>query len=226
MTQVQELCMLFRGSLPFAVRAGDTVRQILGDEANHVITRRDENNRLIAASVIHGDAIYMLCVEPKYRKAGLGGALLAESEQYIRAQGHKQVCVGAGDDYLTPGIPTDKMPFAQELMPARLCDGLSDDARAFFAKRGYVHSWGECNCFDMSQQLADFDYCAHSVGDEIDGVRYRWAVPDDIAAVCACTDDAHESFTQYYADAALYAPYAGQRVLIAEAAWAKCAARS
>lgn len=216
MTLTDELYSLFKRNLPCAVREEATARRILGDAANHVIERRDESGALIAAAVTHGDAIYLLCVDAAHRRAGLGSALLREAEEQLRARGVREVRVGAGADYLTPGVPTDVPPY-EEGLPRASAAGLSGEAQAFFMRRGYSHGWGECNCFDMSMDLSELPPDALAVDDEVAGVRYRWARPEDRAAVCACTDDAHAKFTRYYADEALYTGAAAQRALIAEA---------
>ncbi|MGN1070969.1 MAG: GNAT family N-acetyltransferase [Candidatus Fimadaptatus sp.] len=213
---LDELYALFRRNLPFAVRAEDTARRILGDAGNHVLVRRGPDGALIAAAVIHEGAIYLLCVDAAHRRAGLGSGLLMEAEGHMRAQGVLEARVGAGADYLTPGVPTDAPPWAEGL-PRVSAPGLSGAAQAFFEKRGYRHSWGECNCFDMSMSLDELPPDAPHAGDAVEGVRYRWAEARDRAGVCACMDGAHAAFTRYYAAPELYTGAPAQRVLIAEA---------
>lgn len=213
--RVDELYSLFRRCLPGAVRAEDTARAILADEQNTVLERRDAEGALVAASVMHGDVIYMLCVDEHMRGRGIGSELLAESENVMRGRGFDSVRVGAGDEYLVPGVPV-RTPPHDEALPLRLDAWLNDDARRFFEKRGYVHDWGECNCFDMRMELKELPCDAPAVGEERAGILCRWAREEDMPAACACTDDAEPSFTRYYADKTLYVPGNPSRALVAE----------
>lgn len=208
----EELYALFRRNCPFVVREAFVAKSILGHEGNQVITRRNRDGQLIAATVIHGNAILMLCVDEPYRRQGLGSELLRLSEEIIQLAGHDEVIVGAGFDYLAPGVPTSRryVPAVNEALDPRL----DDSASAFFEKRGYDHSWGG-NCFDMRFPLSEFRQKDRRIGDTLNGVTYRWATPDDLEAVCACTDDACAEFTPYYRDAWLYAEYSRERALIA-----------
>ncbi len=55
-----ELIRLFHENFPFAVRSEDTVQALLSAPDNHVLSRRDESGRLIAASA-SGDATVSGC---------------------------------------------------------------------------------------------------------------------------------------------------------------------
>lgn len=217
MHPANEIISLFRKCLPFIVRADETAFRIISNPENHIITRRADDGALIAVSVVHKNCILLLCVDELYRRQGIGSALLSESETLIRSMGYAEAVVGAGDDYLAPGVPTGVMPAPQALRPARLYDGLTDHAAAFFRRRGYFHSWGDGNCFDMRVPLDELPPIENNIGDTIGGVTYRWATPSDIQAVCACTDDAYSDFTRYYNNPALYESASRERVLIAEA---------
>lgn len=210
-----ELVALFRACFPFAVRSEETTCALLSNPENRVFLRRDGSGRLIGASVVHKNAVLLLCVDSSHRRQGIGDALLAETEQSLRALGYSEIVVGVGDDYLLPGVPTPVMPSPQALRPARLYPELTDDAATFFRKRGYEHSWGADNCFDMRLSLADLPPIENNPGDTIDGVTYRWGEPSDLAAVCACTDDAEKDFTPYYVNPALYRPDSRERALLA-----------
>lgn len=216
MNTAQELASLLHRNLPYLVREEATVLRLLGDADNTVFSRRNEHGALIAAAVVHKDAIYLLCVDADYRNQGIGSALLEQAEAAVRNSGYAAVTVGAGEDYLMPGVPTDVMPYPEALYSENLPAEANDAAVQFFAKRGYVHAWGACNCFDMRLALRDLPDEGLTVGSECAGVRYRWATPCDADAVCACTDDAHPPFTQYYRNPALYDGSSTQRVLLAE----------
>ncbi|MDR1692939.1 MAG: GNAT family N-acetyltransferase, partial [Oscillospiraceae bacterium] len=125
-----EIYTLFREVLPEVVRSEETVREILGNPGNRVFAHR-EDGTLAGVSVVGGNTIFLLCVGEPYRNRGIGSALLIESERFIKANGYDSVVIGAGSDYITPGVPMNR------------------GAHLFFQKRGYRHSWGESGCFDM-----------------------------------------------------------------------------
>ena len=206
-----ELYALFQRNFPFTVREESVARNNLHHEGNHIIEKRHDG-QLIAAAVVNENAILMLCVDEAYRRQGIGSSLLAEAEAAIRQHAHREIVIGCGFDYLTPGVPTSKRyaPAVNE----RLYEGLDDSASTFFEKRGYAHSWGG-NCFDMRFPLSEFTMPGHRVGDVIDGVRYRWAAQEDAAAVRACVEDACRDFAPYYQNSWLYDPNSPERALVA-----------
>lgn len=210
----KELFDLFKRNFSLIVREEETVHRILLNEENRVIEKRNEQNTLIGATVVHNNTILMLCVDKEYRNQGIGSELLSQAEKTIRAAGHEEVTVGAGEDYLMPGVPTSKKYV--DAVNERLYEGLDDSVSSFFEKRGYTHSW-DCNCFDMRFPLAEFTEGAYSVNDTVDGTCYRFATEADAEKVWACVDDAYEAFTPYYKDEALYRGAGAQnpKVLIA-----------
>lgn len=215
MTFTDELYALFRRNLHFIVREEATARTLLSSPENHTISRRDESGNLIAACVINKNAVYLICVDEKYRSQGIGGEMLSEAEAFVRSNGFDEISIGVGDDYLMPGVPSKSMIYEESLIPGEIYPEAADSPWQFFKSRGYTHSWGDCNCFDMRQNLTSFDWSAASVGDIIDGITYRWANESDIPAIARCTDDAHEEFTKYYLNPALYNGTTTQKVLVA-----------
>ncbi len=196
-----EIDILFRRNFPFIVREEATVRNILGNKECNIIEKRNDRNGLIGAVAVHKNTILMLCVDKEYRNRGIGSELLVEAERIIKQSGYEEVAVGAGYDYLMPGVPTSKR--YADAVNERLYEGVDDVASAFFEKRGYTHSW-DCNCFDMRFPLSEFTKEEYSVGDTVDGICYRIATEADVANVLACTDDAYDEFTPYYKNDALY----------------------
>lgn len=196
-----ELIALFRRNFPFVVREESTVRNILGNKECKIIEKRDDKDALIGAAVVHNNTILMLCVDKEYRNCGIGSELLHEAERVIKESGHEDVVVGAGYDYLMPGVPTSKR--YTDAVNERLYEGIDETASTFFEKRGYTHSW-DCNCFDMRFPLSEFSKEEYSIGDTVDGICYRFATEDDAENVWACTDAAYEEFTQYYKNGELY----------------------
>lgn len=232
MDLVQELFEIFKRNFPFVVRDRETALEILNHEGNTTLEERDEQDALIGAAVVNRSTILMLCVDEKHRRRGIGSRLLARAEEAIRAGGFGQINVGNGFNYLAPGVPTAKRYFEAE--NEKLYPGLDETASDFFMKRGYVHSW-ECNCFDMRFPLSEFEksvagkgivgkgsgllQSGSEKGDSfehcIDGITYRLATLGDRDAVCACTDDAYQEFTEYYRADAPYREGNSTRVLIA-----------
>lgn len=196
-----ELIALFKRNFPFVVREEETVYRILLNEENKIIEKRSGRNNLIGGVVIHKNTILMLCVDKEYRTRGIGTQLLKKAEESIKESGYTEITVGAGYDYLMPGVPTSKR--YTDAVNERLYEGIDASASDFFEKRGYTHSW-ECNCFDMRFPLEEFAKEEYSVGDTVDGICYRFATEADAEKVYACTDAAYEEFTQYYKNEELY----------------------
>jgi len=209
---VREVYKLFRETLPYIVRDEKTVFRILENPDNKIIEERNEEQKLIGVSVIHKNTILLLCVEEKYRNQGIGSRLLKKSEEAIKTAGYSEVIVGAGDDYLAPGVPTSKQYAPAE--NEQLNERVNEIAGRFFEKRGYQHSW-DCNCFDMKFPLCEFNKNEHSVGDVIDDIQYRFATIEDLADVCECTNAACEEFTRWYQNRFLYTENNSSKVLVA-----------
>lgn len=198
---INEWIDLFRRNFPFIVREDATVRNILENKECKVIEKRNGQNVLIGSAVVHNNTILMLCVDQEYRNKGIGSELLSKAEQAVRDAGFEEVTVGAGYDYLMPGVPTSKR--YTDAVNERLYEGLDAAASEFFEKRGYTHSW-DCNCFDMRFPLSEFVTEEYNVGDTVEGICYRFATEEDAEKVYACTDAAYEEFTQYYKNEELY----------------------
>lgn len=194
---VNEIYSLYKENLPDIVRSDEEVKRILGDKNNYIISYRDDG-KLIGVSVINENTIYLLCIDKPFQNRGIGTKLLNQTEKYIASKGFDKIIVGAGNDYIMPGIP------------------MNNGAHIFFKKHSYIHSWGDCGCIDMSQLLKDFDYAKHSIGDTINGITYRWATLNDLDNIVTCVSDAEESFVQYYENISLYDKDSNTAVLIAE----------
>jgi len=179
--------------------------------------RRDGEGKLIACAIVNRNTILLLVVDKPHRRQGIGTELLAACEETIRNDGHESIVLGVGFDYLMPGVPTSKRyaPSVHE----RLDPLVNADASNFFERRGFCHSWGNCNCFDMKMPLDAFCLNDHQVGEVINGINYRWAVLDDLEGILRCADDAcqyqDESFSRYYNDTNLYTSDSQEKVLVA-----------
>ena len=103
--------------------------------------------------------------------------------------------------------------------------------RAFFEKRGYVHTWGEGECVDMMLTMAELNDLGVHLGDTVPGVSkkqtldpddpsnrftYRFATPEDMEKTADCVAEAADYFVKYYQNRAPYEGKGGDHVLIAE----------
>ena len=193
---MQELLELYHRNFSNNIRNEETVKDILSNPENHIIERRIDN-KLIGVSIINKNTVLMLCVDEEYRHKGIGTKLLNQSEKYILEQGYDKVNVGAGYDYLMPGVPINEANIS------------------FFERRFYTHSWGNDECFDMDMELKD-TICDYNLDDTVNGIRYRLATINDLEEIKKCTDDAQDSFTKYYMNTKLYDTNNDQIVLVAE----------
>lgn len=214
---MNEIIKMFRKGFPYINRDEQTILKILNNKNNTFIEKRDEQNKLIAVSVINKNTILFFYVDEMHRNNGIGSDLLVQSEKLIKNNGYKNVVIGAGFDYLMPGVPTSKRYF--DSVNENLSKEVNNIASDFFEKRGYFHSW-DCNCFDMNLKLNNFDKFEHSINDTINNIKYRWANLTDLKQIIDCADDAcqyqDEKFSKYYKDKKLYQSISNQRVLVAE----------
>lgn len=214
---MQEIIKMFRNGFPYIDREDKTITEILRNPDNYFIEKRDDCNNLIAVSVINKNTILFFYVDKKYRNKGIGTELLYNSENLIKNKGYKNIVIGAGFNYIMPGVPTSKRYY--DSVNECLAKEVDDNASNFFEKRGYLHSW-DCNCFDMKMKLSDFNKFNYSINNTINNIKYRWASIDDLSQIVDCADDAcqyqDKKFSKYYKNEKLYQKLNNQRVLVAE----------
>ncbi len=212
----EELYRLFRRNFPFVIRKEQTARSLLSNPENQVFESRREDGRLNGACVLHEGTVYLLCVDEDSRRRGIGSSLLEQAETFLREKGEATIHIGAGEDYLTPGVPTAVMPFSQplweEALPKEL---LKEDFTGFFHKRGYSHSWGEGNCFDLIAELSEVDLNKIGLEKRFEGIAFRFGVPEDLPQVLFCVQDAEEEFLPFYQPLSLYEESSNTRALLA-----------
>lgn len=153
-------------------------RQLRPDLA-HMLTRR-EDGKLAGFALVHGGSIPLLCVDEPYRGRGIGSALLAECETYIRSQGGEHVTLGVGPHYLLQGVPTGP-------------------AVDFFEKRGYIADWTSIN---MELGLDGFDRDSLTIPPAPEGLRFRFAEESDRAELLTAVEAAEEGWVGIFADCA------------------------
>ncbi len=81
-------------------------------------------------------SIGALCVDPDYRRRGIGSRLYDQGERFLAAQGAEVISVVHYPGHLTPGIPFE-----------------APDLKAFFDQRGF-QEWTEAS--DLQRQLHDY----------------------------------------------------------------------
>ena len=214
---MEEIFEIYKKNFPYINREEKTIKEIISNEKNIIFERRNDEEKLIACAIVNKNTILLLVVDKEYQNKGIGKSLLEECENTIIKNGFDKIILGVGFNYLMPGVPTSKRynPSVNE----KLDPLMNDIASNFFEKRGYVHSWGKYNCFDMKLKLSEFNQNEYSVGDTINDIYYRWATIDDLEKIIICADDAcqfqDEKFSKYYKNSALYNENNNQRVLVA-----------
>lgn len=208
---------MFKENFPYISREEDTLKKVINKEDNILFEKRNEKNKLIGCAIVNKNTILLLVVDKEYRNQGIGSELLAKCENIIVENGFKEIILGVGFNYLMPGVPTSKkytLSMYENLEPL-----VNDNASNFFEKRGYIHSWGECNCFDMKMTLSNFEKNDNTIGDTINNIHYRWANINDLQGIIECADDAcqyqEEKFSKYYKNTDLYKEDNNKKVLVA-----------
>lgn len=208
-----KLYALFRRNFPFARREEETAREILSNPENTLFTHSDDTNNPVAAVVIHKNNILLFCVDEPFRKQGIGSQLLKKAEAHVRGAGYNEITIGAGDDYLTPGVPVNKMPFEEEIRNLSLHPLLPENNASYFIKRGYTHDWDDCNCFDMCMPFTPA--LLQIKEPETPGITYRFAKKADLPSILNCVRATEAEFAKYYEKSESYEPDSVDKVLIA-----------
>ena len=212
-----EIYEMFKKNFPYVSREENTLKEVINKEDNMFFEKRNDENILIGCAIVNKNTILLLVVDEKYRNQGIGTDLSNKCEELIIKNGFNEIKLGVGFNYLIPGVPTSKK--YTDSVYENLYPEINDNASNFFEKRGYIHSWGKCNCFDMKMSLSDFVKNENNIGDKINGILYRWSTIDDLNDIIECSDDAcqyqDEKFSKYYNNKDLYDENNNQRVLVA-----------
>ena len=209
----EELYRLFKRNLPFAMREEETALSILENPENRIWTHKAGGEAIVGAAVVHKNNILLLCVDAQYRNQGIGSKLLKQAEEYVKNSGFDKITIGVGDNYLTPGVPVKELPFEEEIANPALDPRLPEKNASYFIKRGYFHSWNDCNCFDMRRVFSEDLLSVKEP--ETPGIVYRFAHQGDLPAILECVSAAEEEFCEYYEESESYAPDSADKVLIA-----------
>jgi len=98
-----EIFSLYKNCFSYYSQNDTIVNKIIANPNNHILTYL-VNQKIVGVSVINKNVIYLLCVDKNYRNRGIGNKLLEDSEKYIHIEGYNEVLIGAGEDYIFPGI--------------------------------------------------------------------------------------------------------------------------
>lgn len=214
---MNEVYEIFKRNFPYISREEKTLLEIINNENNYIIKKKNDKDELIGCAIVNRNTIILLVIDKEYRNQGIGTELLNKCEEYIKENNYEKIVLGVGFNYLMPGVPTSDKEV--ESYNENIISDVTNTASNFFKKKGYVHSWGDCNCFDMKMNLNDFNQNEYSIGDTINEVTYRWATPNDIEDIVKCCDDAcqyqDEKFSKYYINKKLYDSNSNQKVLVA-----------
>ena len=214
---MNEYFEMFKTNFPYISREEKTLKEVISNNDNVYFEKRNDDNKLIGLAIVNKNTILLLVVDKDYRNRGIGTDLLNKCEELIIKNGFNEIKLGVGFNYLMPGVPTSKK--YTESVHENLNPEINNIASNYFEKRGYIHSWGKCNCFDMRMLLSEFVKNDNSIGDEINNILYRWATIDDLDEIIDCADDACQfqdgKFSKYYKNTDLYKEDNNQRVLVA-----------
>lgn len=214
---MNEYYEIFKKNFPYISREEKTLKEVIDNNDNIYFEKRNNENKLIGCAIVNKNTILLLVVDKEYRNKGIGTELLNKCEDIIIKNEFEEIVLGEGFNYLMPGVPTSKKYTSS--VHEKLDSTINATASNYFEKRGYIHSWGNCNCFDMKMSLSDFVKNDNSIGDTINNIKYRWATIGDLNEIINCADDACQlqdnKFSKYYKNTDLYNEDNNQRVLVA-----------
>lgn len=174
---IHELYALYSQCFPHYPVTKTDFTDILAPSEGHLLTR-EENGQLIAAAVIHGDSLALLCTAPQYRGRGIGTSLLMEAEEFIRTKGHTSVTLGVGDHYLFQGVPAEE-----------------EHVVRFFANRGYSADWTSVN---MRMPITDFDADSLDLPPAPHGIIFRTAEEKDMPSLLHAVGETDADWVEYF----------------------------
>jgi len=81
--KIDDLYGLYVKCFPDYLCSKDTFEAFLNPQQAVIFTEYD-NDRLIAYTIVWGNSISLLCVDPEYQNKGIGTRLLHEAESHIK----------------------------------------------------------------------------------------------------------------------------------------------
>lgn len=173
-----QLYPLFRVCFPnYPVTEAVFNRQLRPDLAR--IISRFDGDQLIGYSLIHGNSIALLCVDPSYRNQGIGSHLLELSEETIAQTGAHTILLGRGKHYLLQGVPADE-----------------PSAQGFFERRGYSADWISVN---MELRTKAHVPACLALPDAPHDLRFRFAIECDRQPLLQAVSEANAGWVGIFA---------------------------
>ena len=209
----EKLYALFKRNFPFAMREEETALRILSNPENCIFIHKDSSGAIAGAAVIHKNNVLLLCVDEPLRHRGIGSELLKKAEMHVKNAGYAEITIGAGDDYLMPGVPVKEMPFEENFSNIALNPLIPENNASYYIKRGYSHAWGNCNCFDMRMPFTPALLSVENP--DTPGITYRFAKKTDLPSILSCVHAAEPEFCKYYEESESYEPDSVDKILIA-----------
>ena len=96
---------IFRSCFPALRLSGEQYAQLAREQDCRVFDRPE------GFALVKGNELRLICVLPGGRGKGVGGALLAEAEEYARGQGFTRLEAGGSGSELFIGVPEDQCGF-------------------------------------------------------------------------------------------------------------------
>lgn len=139
-----------------------------------------KDGQLAGYSLVHGNAIALLCVKETFRRQGTGSGLLARSEEHIRENGGKNVVLGQARWYLLQGVPLG-----------------NPEAVPFFEHRGYSAEWTSVN---MLLSLHGYDPKAFPIPPAPQGLTFRLLEEHDTPQLLEAVENAQHYWLDCFYD--------------------------
>lgn len=139
-----------------------------------------KDGQLAGYSLVHGNAIALLCVKETFRRQGTGSGLLARSEEHIRENGGKNVILGQARWYLLQGVPLE-----------------NPEAVPFFEHRGYSAEWTSVN---MLLSLHGYDPKAFPIPPAPQGLTFRLLEEHDTPQLLEAVENAQHYWLDCFYD--------------------------
>ncbi|MDD4502796.1 MAG: GNAT family N-acetyltransferase [Clostridia bacterium] len=135
--KIDDLYGLYVKCFPNYLCIKDTFETFLKPQQAAIYTEYNKD-KLIAYTIVWGNSISLLCVNPEYQNKGIGTKLLYKAESHIQKNNPSKILLGRGSHYLLQGVPESNVKAVQ-----------------FFKKFGYTASWTSVN---MKLDLKIFNY--------------------------------------------------------------------
>lgn len=176
MHSVNEYAELFCTCFPELEVSESIIAEKLRDV--NFISRYHDSGKLAGFSAVKDNSVVLLCVHPDFRGQGTGGALLRETEQYIRERGHRTAVLGRSSCDLFFGAVIDNM------------------SHRFFEKHGYRAFNG---CLSMLMYADEFS--CNELTDKYpvpEGVKFRISENGADEGIISAVEKVEPKWTKYY----------------------------